>query len=126
MAVNFVLAPSRYGDVVPTLKAAVPAFASSEAYRLYEGQIDDLPGIVLAAFAGFLGRVAEVDPDSPAVADGLAVIAKMLAWKDSETTASIQNGFFDMLTGEGSGEDRVLERMPPDLRAAYDQWRRPI
>src|SRR3569832_539924 len=97
MAVNFVLVPSRYGDVVPTLKAAVPAFVSSEAYNLHEGQIDDQPGIVLATFAGFLGGVAEADPDSPIVADGLAVIADMLAWNDSETTAAIRDAFFVLL-----------------------------
>ena len=123
---NFVLVPSRYGDVVPTLKAAVPAFVSSEAYSLHEGQIDDLPGIVLATFAGFLGGVAEADPDSPIVADGLAVIADMLAWNDSETTAAIRDAFFEMLTDEGVGEDQVLARMPADVRAAYDRWRRQL
>src|SRR3569832_2103390 len=65
MAVNFVLVPSRYGDVVPTLKAAVPAFVSSEAYSLHEGQIDDLPGIVLATFADSWAAWPRLIPTRP-------------------------------------------------------------
>ena len=107
---------------MPLLKREVPAFTASDEYRVHQGQIDDLPGVVLATLGKFLSRRAATDPTSPTLRAGLDVICEMLTWDDSRVTDGIHVEFFEVIQDHSATETVLTSLMSTPLLQDYQRW----
>ncbi len=120
---KFILAPSRYMQIPTLLKTRFPGFASSEAYLMHDGLMDDLPGVILASFANYLTALGEKPEEEEERRDALDMIDVMLGWGDGETDVSIHDAFFWALESKPRGSARALPVMSPSVRLAFEAWR---
>jgi hypothetical protein len=113
MPQEFVLASSRYPDVTPKLRQACGTFFDSPEYRLVQGS-DDLPGVVLAAFAGFLSRLLAENRVTEAEA-GFQSINEMDAWGDCAVSTSIRDEFVEALGNHPAQAEAFTRLLSPQL-----------
>ncbi|ATY30819.1 DUF7674 family protein [Sphingomonas psychrotolerans] len=95
-----------YLAVVPTLKARFPAFALSEEYVLVD-DCDDLPGVILAAFARYLATLAAAGTVMPELSRGIAAIEDLYGSNDSRIREAIRDEFIEAFDGSPSAVDLV-------------------
>jgi hypothetical protein len=119
---SFVLVPDSYGQVVTTLKSAVPEFADAEEYQLHRGEADDLPGVILCSFARYLARLARTQPSSGALTRGVEVIGTLWKMPDYRTKESVEDEFFEQLADDLPAVSVIVPMMMPSLREAYSRW----
>lgn len=89
---------SPYRRVVPFLKAALPSFAASPDYRLVAGN-DDLPGVILAAYGHFLGRLAKAGAAAE-LGKGIGAIEALYDWNDAVVRTAIRDEFIESFDGD--------------------------
>ncbi len=106
MKPNFVLIGSRRDQIVPFLRAAAPAFFSSAEYRIIEGT-DDLPGVILAAFGGYLGRSARDTQPLKELNSAAAAINELYGWNDSGVRESIRDEFIESFADDPAGTKAI-------------------
>jgi len=91
--------PNVHGAVVPLLKSAVPDFERSDEYLLI-AKHEDLPGVVLAAFAGFLIRMSADASALGTVKVGIGAINAIYETDDAQVREAIRDEFIERFDGE--------------------------
>ena len=99
MPTHPILVDSLYDAVVPFLKAAVPSFPASPEYADVAGN-DELAGVVLAAFARFLGRLSRTEGHSEEVERGIAAVNALHSWDDGLVRTAIRDEFVESFHGQ--------------------------
>jgi len=103
---NFVLKRSHYEAVVPFLRLAAAPFFSSAEYAIVEGN-DELPGIVLAAFGNYLGRLARQSEHLAELQDGVAAVNVLYEWNDAAVREAIRDEFIESFAGNPVAIERI-------------------
>jgi hypothetical protein len=106
MKPSFVLIESRRNQIVPLLRSAAPAFFSSAEYRIVEGN-DDLPGVILAAFGGYLRRSTRDAQSIDELNSGAAAINELYGWNDPGVRESIRDEFIESFTDDPEGTKAI-------------------
>ena len=121
MSQDFVLSEGRYPDVTLWLKKACGAFPDSPEYRLVH-DCDDLPGVILAAFARFLGRL-RVEGRTDDAAAGFEIENDKEAWGHRAVSTSIRDEFVEALLDYPKLATMFASLLAPRLAA---RLRRPV
>jgi hypothetical protein len=88
-----------YDAVVPLLKSSVPDFVHSSEYALVADH-DDLPGVILAAFARFLIRISNEAAASQALERGIGTIIDLYGAGGPQVREAIRDEFIEMFDGK--------------------------
>ena len=115
-------APSRYLDVVPILKDQTTGFATSPEHRLWGEQMDDLPGVVAAAFAQYLARIALDGSEMGIVKAGVEALSELASWGDGEVDTMLRDEVFDNLGDDVRAIEVLRQMMSERLQRLYDHW----
>jgi hypothetical protein len=107
-----------YLAVVPFLKESFPAFALSPQYSLVASN-DDLPGVVLAAFARYLINVWARRSDPDEVTRGIAAIGTLYGSPDYRIQTAIREEFIEAFDDEPLVQKAVSPLMTEALAAEF-------
>src|SRR5262245_38495180 len=108
-----------YEQLVGFLKSRAPDFANSAEYRLHKNEMDDLPGVILAAFGKYLARTAR---ENGAVTPLLLILEEIAEWNDASAQESLRDELFEAIETDDRGERILRARMTGRLRDMYEQW----
>lgn len=118
---------SRYLEVVPILKDETTGFSRSPEYRLWNDLlIDNLPGVVAAAFAQFLARTAREGSETGSVEAGVRALSQLASWADSDVDTMLRDEVFDHLREHERAIEILRPMMSERLRNLYDRWAKSI
>ena len=109
----------RYEDIVALLKRTTPSFSRSVEYSLVS-RSDDLPGVILAAYGRFLGRISKEMPQSVEFEQGLAALASAREWPDPRVATSIRDEFIEALDGDEAAIKAMRPHLSDNLAADLD------
>src|SRR5436305_8843371 len=87
-----------YLAVVPALKDGFPGFVASQEYALVD-YCDDLPGVILAAFARYLIALAASGTVVPELSRGIAAVEDLYGSKDARIREAIRDEFIEAFDG---------------------------
>jgi hypothetical protein len=110
-----------YGELVAFLKSRVPDFASSPEYQMHKGEVDDLPGVILASFGTYLGRVTREGGDMTTPLNALEAVAD---WKDDLVQSQLRDELFEAIDNDREAERMLLGQMTGPLREMYEHWKK--
>ena len=107
-----------YLAIVPSLKASFPAFSLSREYAVVDGN-DDLPGVILAAFARYLIALSTDGAGSPELSRGIATINSLYRSTDPRVQAAICDEFIEAFDGAASVVMRIRPLFSQQLGEAF-------
>ena len=113
-----ILAHDSYQDVVPILKATSPAFASSPEYAPVADN-DDLPGVILAAYAQYLIRLCANRARSDEVEKGIAAINALHGVHDYRIRNSIRDEFVEAFDDAPEAIELIRPLLSESLAAEF-------
>jgi hypothetical protein len=118
---GFVLGEDRYGLVIPRLLERGPGFAQSPEFTGLKGTGDDLPGVVAAVYAGYVGRLLRAGASAGEAAALLAPLDEFVGWNDGPVETMIENEIFWQLDIDGTTA-LVEPHMSDALRDLHRRW----
>lgn len=111
---------STYEKLVGFLKTRAPDFVRAPEYQIHRGEVDDLPGVVLASFGKYLARITREHGDTVAL---LLVLDEISAWNDATVQTQIHDELFEAIESEQDVERTLRGQMTGRLRDMYEQWK---
>lgn len=109
-----------YEELVEFLKTRAPDFIRAPEYQIHRGEVDDLPGVVLASLGTYLARVTREHGDTAAL---LLVLDEISAWNDATVQVQLRDELFEAIESEHDVEQKLRGQMTGRLRDTYEQWK---
>lgn len=107
-----------YLAVVPALKERFPAFVLSPEYASVD-YCDDLPGVILAAFARYLIALAAAGTIVPELSRGIAAIEGLYGSNDARIREAVCDEFIEAFGGSPLAVDLVRPLLGKALAADF-------
>ena len=125
---DFIITNRDLNNVVQVLTEGVPSFAQSDELRLLGEGFDTTPGLVCGAFARFLCRLHETDPEHIGPHRDLEFdrCYAMIEWMASSRDVAVGNllvtEIYEVLADRPAIVGEVRARLRPASDALYREW----
>jgi len=109
-----------YLAIVPVLKDAFPAFTRSSEYRPVD-DCDDLPGVILAAFARYLVALSSEASTAPELGRAIASINLLYGSDDPRIREAIRDEFIEAFDGSWGAVEQLRPLLSEPLAEAFER-----
>ena len=118
---NFEFYEPKRSMVIGLVELEAKDFFHSEEYKSLSGYADDLPGVLAAAFARFLTRLAR--SESPErLSPYLSILEKLANWHDADVDDLLRDEVFLAISLDPIGSENLKKNMKGRLLAMYSDW----